>query len=186
MYLRDAQDHIIQIVDLLEAEKEISYSLMDVYMSNVGNKTNDILNEPDITLFIRTNLTTGHYRYESQWPIARQRTRRMYMASGRRLTEELFPTTQATRNNIRVDVLEYRPWIGFESGMWLGGVTGDQRSLDEFCLVYQSDPINKTIEVVGFINVSLQVESESTLSFLCFSINEGQFYCSIGSLDGPI
>ncbi len=63
MYLRDAQDHSIQIVDLLEAEKEIAYSLMDVYMSNVGNKTNDIMKFLTLTssIFIPLTFIAGIY-----------------------------------------------------------------------------------------------------------------------------
>ncbi|CAM4797759.1 unnamed protein product [Rotaria magnacalcarata] len=34
-----------------------------------NDDSDDILNEPDITLFVRTSLTTGTYRYESHWPI---------------------------------------------------------------------------------------------------------------------
>ena len=63
VYLRDAQDHSIQIVDLLEAEKEIAYSLMDVYMSNVGNKTNDIMKFLTLTssIFIPLTFIAGVY-----------------------------------------------------------------------------------------------------------------------------
>ncbi len=129
------------------------------------NENDDILNEPDITLFIRTSLTTGTYRYEPQWPIPRQRTRRMYMTKDRMLTEQVPSATEGERNNNNVDILEYRPWIGFEGGLWLGGLTENQQTFDEYCLVYQSDPVNETIEIVGFVNVSLQVLIRSSTSF---------------------
>jgi predicted acyl esterase len=116
------------------------------------NENSDIMNEPDITLFIRTSLTTGSYRYESQWPIAEQRIRRMFMSEGQKLIE------QARGNYSAVDTLEYRPWIGYEGGAWLGGLTGDQRPFDKDCLVYESDLIMEKIEIVGFVKVSLQVK----------------------------
>ncbi len=129
------------------------------------NENDDILVEPDITLFIRTSLTTGTYRYEPQWPIPRQRTRRIYMTKDRILTEQIPSIIVEKIDNNNVHVLEYRPWIGFEGGLWLGGLTGNQQPFDEFCLVYQSDPVNETIEIVGFVNVSLQVWIRSSTSF---------------------
>ncbi|CAF3694983.1 unnamed protein product [Rotaria sp. Silwood1] len=134
------------------------------YWLNDKNKNNDILNEPDITLFIRTNLTAGNYRYESEWPIPRQRIRRMYMNKGRILTEQAISDTENECVNNHVDTLKYRPWIGFEGGLWLGGLTGDQQPFDEDCLVYQTDPIHETIEIVGFVNVSLQVSATAPLA----------------------
>ncbi|CAF4024723.1 unnamed protein product [Adineta steineri] len=99
-----------------------------------------------------------------QWPIPRQRTRRMYMTNDRMLTERIPSHVDGKRNNSNVDILEYRPWIGFESGLWLGGSTGNQQSYDEHSLVYQSDPINETIEIIGFVNVSLQVSATAPLA----------------------
>src|SRR5271163_2002709 len=52
------------------------------------NQHSDIVDEPDITLFIRTSLTTGTYRYESQWPIDRQQIRRMFMNKGQKLVQQ--------------------------------------------------------------------------------------------------
>jgi predicted acyl esterase len=138
------------------------------YWLKDDNENDAILNEPDITLFIRTSFTTGIYRYEPQWPIPRQRTRRMYMAKDRMLTEQVPSTIEETRNNDHVDTLEYRPWIGFEGGLWLGGLTENQQPFDEYCLVYQSDPVNETVEIVGFVNVSLQVliGASTSLSYM--------------------
>jgi predicted acyl esterase len=127
------------------------------------NETSSMVSEPDITLFVRTSLTTGAYRYESQWPIARQQIRRMFMSEGKKLVEQAvtLSTTragEASDNNSVVDTLEYRPWIGYEGGAWLGGLTGDQRPFDKDCLVYESDLIVEKTEIVGFVKVSLQVK----------------------------
>jgi predicted acyl esterase len=154
------------------------------WLKDEGDK-DEILNEPDITLFIRTSLTTGIYRYEPQWPIPRQRTRRMYMTKDRMLTEQMPSSTTVDNNNVHT--LEYRPWIGFEGGLWLGGLTGNQQPFDEYCLVYQSEPINETIEIIGFINVSLQVliTLKSRHTYL-YSVSIGECYCATGSLDCTI
>ncbi len=80
------------------------------------------------------------------------------MSKGQKLIEQATATTQEGRRiNSDVDALEYRPWIGFEAGMWWSSLTGDQRPFDEHCLIYESDPVDETIEIVGFVNVSLQV-----------------------------
>ncbi|CAF4719022.1 unnamed protein product, partial [Rotaria sp. Silwood2] len=60
--------------------------------------------------------------------------------------------------------LEYRPWIGFEAGTWLGGLTGDQQPFDKDCLVYDSEPIKKAIEIIGIVNVSLHVSTTARLT----------------------
>ncbi|CAF1393462.1 unnamed protein product [Adineta steineri] len=153
------------------------------------NGNSDILNEPDITLFIRTSLTTGTYRYEPQWPIPRQRTRRMYMTNDQMLTEQIPASVEGKRNNSNVDTLEYRPWIGFESGLWLGGLTGHQQSYDEHSLVYQSDPINEIIEIIGFVNVSLQVSATAPMAHWIVRLedvdNNGQVWLvTTGALNG--
>ena len=64
-----------------EMVRWFSYCLKD------GNQHSDIVDESDITLFIRTSLTTGTYQYESEWPIARQQIHRMYMTKGRKLID---------------------------------------------------------------------------------------------------
>jgi predicted acyl esterase len=135
------------------------------------NAYSDILDEPDITLFIRTSLTTGTYRYEPQWPIGRQKTRRMFMSKGRKLLQQEYISSSTTTtideedgNKNDVDTLEYRPWIGFEAGVWWDSLTDDQRPLDEYCLIYDSDPVNETIEIVGFVNVSLLVMNHLSFS----------------------
>ena len=116
------------------------------------DNTTDIYSEPDLTFFIRTSLTTGFYRYELEWPISRQKTTRMFFSKEQKLSEK------ENQNKIEFDTLVYRPWIGLEGGTWWGSITGDQRSFDEYCLVYQSEIINEPIEIIGFVNISLQVE----------------------------
>jgi magnesium transporter len=63
VYFRDAYDHCVQIIEILETEKEIAYSLMDVYMSNVGNKTNDIMKFLTIlsSIFVPLTFIAGVY-----------------------------------------------------------------------------------------------------------------------------
>jgi magnesium transporter len=43
VYLRDTQDHCIQVMDLLESYRELGSSLTDLYLSSVSNRMNEIM-----------------------------------------------------------------------------------------------------------------------------------------------
>ena len=133
------------------------------------NENSDIMNEPDITLFIRTSLTTGTYRYVSQWPIAGQQMCRMLMSKGQQLIKKTATITAggARGNKNAIDTLQYRPWIGYEGGAWIGRLTGDQRPFDKDCLIYESDIVAERIEIAGFVKVSLQVKKQTHHSNSC-------------------
>ncbi|MFU8817861.1 MAG: magnesium/cobalt transporter CorA [Pseudomonadales bacterium] len=62
-YLRDCYDHSIQIMDLLESFREMSTSLLDVYLSSISNRTNEIMRVLTIiaTIFIPLTFIVGIY-----------------------------------------------------------------------------------------------------------------------------
>src|SRR5690606_2520904 len=43
LYLRDCYDHTIQILDLVEAYRELVSDLMDVYLSSISTKLNEVM-----------------------------------------------------------------------------------------------------------------------------------------------
>lgn len=43
LYLRDCYDHSVQILDLLETYRELGSDLIDMYLSTVSNRTNEIM-----------------------------------------------------------------------------------------------------------------------------------------------
>jgi magnesium transporter len=43
LFLRDTYDHTIQVMDLVESYKEIVASLMDIYLSSVSNRLNQVM-----------------------------------------------------------------------------------------------------------------------------------------------
>jgi len=43
LYLRDCYDHTIRIVEIVETYRELASGLMDVYLSSVSHRTNDIM-----------------------------------------------------------------------------------------------------------------------------------------------
>lgn len=63
VYLRDCYDHCVQILDLQESFREMSTSLLDVYLSSISNRTNEIMRVLTIiaTIFIPLTFIVGIY-----------------------------------------------------------------------------------------------------------------------------
>jgi magnesium transporter len=63
IYLRDCYDHAIQVLDLVETYRELASSLMDVYLSSVGNKMNEIMKLLTVisSIFIPLTFIAGLY-----------------------------------------------------------------------------------------------------------------------------
>jgi magnesium transporter len=62
-YLHDCYDHSIQVIDLLESFREMSASLLEVYLSSISNRTNEIMRVLTIiaTIFIPLTFIVGIY-----------------------------------------------------------------------------------------------------------------------------
>lgn len=54
LFLRDCNDHAVQILELVETYREISSGLLDIYLSSISNRTNEIMKVLTIiaTIFI--------------------------------------------------------------------------------------------------------------------------------------
>lgn len=63
VYFRDAYDHCIQLLDIVESYKEVTSSLMDVYLSSVSNRMNQVMKVLTIisTIFIPLTFIVGVY-----------------------------------------------------------------------------------------------------------------------------
>lgn len=63
LYLRDCYDHTVQIMDLLETYRDMTTSMLDVYLSSVGNRTNEIMRLLTLiaTIFIPLTFIVGIY-----------------------------------------------------------------------------------------------------------------------------
>jgi magnesium transporter len=72
VFLRDTYDHTIQVMDLVENYKEITASLMDIYLSSVSNRMNQIMKVLAVisTIFIPLTFIVGVYgmNFTSQDP----------------------------------------------------------------------------------------------------------------------
>lgn len=78
IYLRDVYEHIIQVIDTIETYRSIASGLLDIYLSSVGNKMNEIMKVLTIiaTIFIPITFLTSIYGMElpnmpeKSWPFA--------------------------------------------------------------------------------------------------------------------
>jgi magnesium transporter len=74
-YLSDCYDHIIQILDLVEAYREMTASMLDVYLSSISHRLNEVMKVLTViaTIFIPLTFLTGVYgmnfgsRSDSPW-----------------------------------------------------------------------------------------------------------------------
>jgi magnesium transporter len=62
-YLRDVYDHCVQIIDVVETYRELAGGLMDVYLSSVGNRQNEVMKVLTImaSIFIPLTFMAGIY-----------------------------------------------------------------------------------------------------------------------------
>lgn len=69
LYLRDCHDHAGQIIDVLETYREMSASLMEVYLSSISNRMNEIMKMLTImaSIFIPLSFLAGVYGMNFQY-----------------------------------------------------------------------------------------------------------------------
>ena len=63
IYLRDCYDHAIQVLDMVETYRELAASLMDVYLSSVSNRMNEVMKFLTVisSIFIPLTFIAGVY-----------------------------------------------------------------------------------------------------------------------------
>lgn len=63
IYLRDTYDHAVQVMDMVETFREIASGLMDLYLSGVSNRMNEVMKVLTIisTIFLPLTFIAGLY-----------------------------------------------------------------------------------------------------------------------------
>lgn len=63
VYFRDAHDHALQVLDAVESYRELTIGLMDLYLSSVSNRLNEVMKTLTImaTIFIPLTFVVGVY-----------------------------------------------------------------------------------------------------------------------------
>lgn len=63
VFLRDVYDHMVQVIDSIESNREMVYGLYDMYMSGLSNRMNEVMKVLTIiaTIFIPLTFIAGIY-----------------------------------------------------------------------------------------------------------------------------
>ena len=63
IYLKDVYDHTIQVIDIIETFRDMLSGMLDIYLSSISNKTNEVMKVLTIiaTIFMPLTLITGIY-----------------------------------------------------------------------------------------------------------------------------
>jgi magnesium transporter len=63
VFLRDVYDHIVQVIDSIETNREMIFGLFDIYMSGLSNRMNEVMKVLTIiaTIFIPLTFIAGIY-----------------------------------------------------------------------------------------------------------------------------
>lgn len=63
IFLRDVADHAVQVMDLVETYRDMSTSMLDIYLSSVSNRMNEIMRVLTVisTIFIPLTFIVGVY-----------------------------------------------------------------------------------------------------------------------------
>jgi len=124
-----------------------------------------ILDEPRLAVYVRDwyapdpglEAVPGKWRWEAGWPIERTRWQTWHAQADHGLA----PTPGEAAEHR----LEYKPSIGMEAGgavMWWGFVTPDQQPTDDYSLVYDSEPLEEPLEILGIPRASMTVSADAT------------------------
>jgi len=125
-----------------------------------------VMDEPPVTIFVqhydppvaRRTSTTGEWRHETEWPLARGVERLLHLAPGGRLADgaEIAGAQAAAVS------LAYHPGVGTTFGLFGGSsavplLPGDQRLEDAWSLNWTSAPLTDPLEILGRGRVTLRV-----------------------------
>jgi len=69
IYFRDCYDHVIQLLDIIETYRELASSLMEIYLSSMSNKMNEVMKFLTVisTIFIPLTFIAGVYGMNYQY-----------------------------------------------------------------------------------------------------------------------
>jgi magnesium transporter len=69
VYLRDVYDHTIQVIDAIETYRDLLSGMLDIYLSSISNRMNEIMKVLTIigTIFIPLSFIAGVYGMNFPW-----------------------------------------------------------------------------------------------------------------------
>lgn len=73
VYLRDAYDHLVQLIEILENYRELGSDLMDIYLSAMSNRMNEVMKVLTViaTIFMPLSFIVGIYgmNFDTKFPL---------------------------------------------------------------------------------------------------------------------
>jgi magnesium transporter len=69
LYLNDLYDHVVRVLDSIESYRDITAGILDIYMSSVSNRMNEIMKFLTMfsTIFIPLTFIAGNYGMNFRW-----------------------------------------------------------------------------------------------------------------------
>jgi predicted acyl esterase len=124
---------------------------------------NGIMDEPRFMVFVRDGCPPsydieklpGEWRC-GDWPVGGIEMQRFYPG-------EVHNLSGSAPGKTKGHTLDYKAGSGMEIHTWWGELSGDMSYDDERSLVYDSDPLEKPVEIIGFPEVHLNVSSDAPL-----------------------
>lgn len=114
VYLRDCYDHVVQMIDLLETYRDLGAGLMEIYLSLLSHRMNEIMKVLTImaSIFIPLTFIVGVYgmNFDTSWPANMPELRWRYG----------YPVVMAVMAAIAGGMLLYfrrRGWLGGDNGI---------------------------------------------------------------------
>lgn len=128
------------------------------------NKDTGIMAEPAFAVYIReafppgpgVDMIPGFWRWEAGWPPARNQLQTLYAHPDNSLKS--IPSPMASHS------MEYKASLGLEGGgpvMWWGNIPPDQQPMDDYSLVYETEPLEEPLEILGFPLAQLSVSAQA-------------------------
>jgi len=149
--------HLSAIGPAIEWRKE-AIRWWDHWLKDIST---GITEEPPVTVYLRDwykpELTTtqipGSWVDLSAWPPPSQTSQTFYLGSQHQLSN--------TTSEPDIHKLDYVPSAGMEAGFWWGDLTPDQAPTDRAALVYDSEPLQESLSIVGLPKVKLWVSTSA-------------------------
>ena len=130
-----------------------------------GNNTG-IMDEPKLAVYVRkwhppgmVEKVPGYWRWEEGWPIDRTQKLVLYPHHNHTLSKAKFGKGSGQSHK-----LLYIPTVGVEASgnvNWWGDFPWDQRGTDAYSLVYDTAPLEKDLEILGFPRAILYVSANA-------------------------
>jgi uncharacterized protein len=125
---------------------------------------NGVLAEPTVHVYMRrphtpgpgTSAVPGEWRGVAAWPPEGHRERTLHFTSDGGLRE--------VANEVDTHHLRYIPTGGVQAGIWWGDPMPDQRPADALSLIYESEPLEQEIQLLGRPRANLRASASAPLA----------------------